>query len=119
MNKNIKEKLEKFINKGYKAYVVGGYVRDHLLGNESFDVDIATNALPKEVIDVLDLDSFTNDTYGSLYFEEGKYNFDITTFRKRIIPNSRHRTRNGYRFETRTTIKSIIINPLHRIRNSY
>lgn len=96
MNKNIKEKLEKFINKGYKAYVVGGYVRDHLLGNESFDVDIATNALPKEVIDILDLDSFTNDTYGSLYFEEGKYNFDITTFRKELSYESRKPTEYEY-----------------------
>ena len=72
MNKNIKDKLNKFIKKGYKAYIVGGYVRDHLLGKESFDVDIATSALPKEVIEILGLDTFTNDSYGSLYFEEGK-----------------------------------------------
>ena len=84
MNKIIKDKLEKFISKGYKAYIVGGYVRDSLLGKESFDVDIATNALPKDVIDILDLDSVKQDSYGSLYFEEGKYNFDITTFRKEL-----------------------------------
>ena len=72
MNNNIKDILNKFISNGYKAYVVGGYVRDFLLGKESFDIDIATNAVPKEVIDILDLNSFTRDSYGSLYFEENK-----------------------------------------------
>ena len=28
----------------YKAYIVGGFVRDYLLGIESNDIDIATNA---------------------------------------------------------------------------
>ena len=96
MNKNIKDKLNKFIKKGYKAYIVGGYVRDHLLGKESFDVDIATSALPKEVIEILELDTFTNDSYGSLYFEEGKYNFDITTFRKELSYESRKPTEFEY-----------------------
>ena len=96
MNKTIKDKLDKFIKKGYKAYIVGGFVRDHLLGKESFDVDIATNAVPKEVIDVLGLDTFTNDSYGSLFFEEGKYNFDITTFRKELSYESRKPTEYEY-----------------------
>ncbi|MCR4581206.1 MAG: CCA tRNA nucleotidyltransferase, partial [Bacilli bacterium] len=44
MNDEIKNILNKIIETGYQAYVVGGYVRDYLLGIESFDVDIATNA---------------------------------------------------------------------------
>jgi len=96
MNKTIKDKLEKFIEKGYKAYIVGGYVRDSLLGIESFDIDIATNALPKDVIDILGLNTFTRDSYGSLYFEEGKYNFDITTFRKELSYESRKPTEYEY-----------------------
>ncbi|WP_430009655.1 polynucleotide adenylyltransferase PcnB [Methylophaga lonarensis] len=34
---------------GYEAYLVGGCVRDLLLGHEPKDFDIATNALPEEV----------------------------------------------------------------------
>ena len=34
---------------GYKAYIVGGFVRDHILGIESHDIDINTNATPKEI----------------------------------------------------------------------
>ena len=96
MNKIIKDKLEKFISKGYEAYIVGGYVRDSILGKETFDIDIATNALPKDVIEILDLDSVKQDSYGSLYFEEGKYNFDITTFRKELTYESRKPTEYEY-----------------------
>ena len=49
MEKNIKKILETLDSEGYQAYLVGGYVRDYLLGIASFDVDIATNALPKDI----------------------------------------------------------------------
>ena len=42
MNEDIKKVLKKIIDNGYEAYLVGGYVRDYLLGNISYDVDIAT-----------------------------------------------------------------------------
>src|SRR6266566_4007414 len=35
---------------GHKAYLVGGCVRDLLLGREPSDYDVATDALPEEVI---------------------------------------------------------------------
>src|SRR5688572_10035915 len=34
---------------GFKAFVVGGAVRDLLLGHKSKDFDIATNATPEQV----------------------------------------------------------------------
>ena len=52
MNNEIKKVLFKLEKSGFEAYVVGGYVRDYLLGIESFDVDICTNALPKDIIKV-------------------------------------------------------------------
>ena len=36
--------------RGYDAYLVGGCVRDILLGREPADYDIATNATPDEVM---------------------------------------------------------------------
>lgn len=44
--KNIINKLEE---KDYEAYVVGGSIRDLLIGREPSDYDIATNALPEEI----------------------------------------------------------------------
>ena len=49
MQKIIKEVLKTIIDNGFEAYIVGGYVRDYLLGIESNDVDICTNALPKDL----------------------------------------------------------------------
>jgi len=42
--------LERLENMGYEAYVVGGCVRDSLLGKEPKDWDVCTNATPKEVL---------------------------------------------------------------------
>ena len=50
MNKLIKSVLTKLEENGYKSYLVGGYVRDYLLGIKSYDVDICTEALPKKFI---------------------------------------------------------------------
>ena len=43
------EVLNKIFDYGYEAYIVGGFVRDKLLGIESSDVDITTNATPMEL----------------------------------------------------------------------
>ena len=41
--------LKELTDHSYKAYIVGGFVRDQLLGIESNDIDITTNATPKEI----------------------------------------------------------------------
>lgn len=44
----IRELLERLENAGYKAYLVGGCVRDSLMNKTPHDFDIATSALPNE-----------------------------------------------------------------------
>jgi len=36
----------------FKAYVVGGYPRDLYLGKKSIDIDICTNATPKDLKEI-------------------------------------------------------------------
>lgn len=78
------EKLVKILNKiesnGYEAYIIGGYVRDYLLGINSNDVDICTNALPKDILDIFNIKKDTS-SYGSITIQDSKFNFDITTYR--------------------------------------
>lgn len=38
---------------GYKTLAAGGFVRDYLLGKEPKDIDLATEALPEQVRDIL------------------------------------------------------------------
>ena len=44
--------LKEINNHNYKAYIVGGFVRDYLLGFESADIDVATNATPKQIKEI-------------------------------------------------------------------
>lgn len=46
--------LEKLESNGFSAFIVGGCVRDMLLGIPPKDFDIATDALPSEVVDIFD-----------------------------------------------------------------
>ena len=53
MQIQIPEKARRIIaalsDAGYEAYIVGGCVRDAILGREPSDWDITTNAKPEEV----------------------------------------------------------------------
>ncbi len=44
--------LEILNKRGYEAYVVGGTVRNFILGKQATDIDITTSALPRQTIDV-------------------------------------------------------------------
>lgn len=79
MNNKLRRVLKKIEENGFEAYIVGGYVRDHILGIESTDIDICTNALPKDVIKIFNVT--TKPEYGSFSLKDGKFNFDITTYR--------------------------------------
>ena len=49
MNETALKVLKKINSNGYEAYLVGGYPRDIYIGRNSMDVDICTNATPKEL----------------------------------------------------------------------
>ena len=49
MNKIIVDILSKIEESGYEAYIVGGYVRDKVLGMDATDIDICTNAKVFEI----------------------------------------------------------------------
>ena len=77
-------KLNKlFEENGYKLYLVGGTVRDYLLGISLTDMDAVTNATPEEMKAFLKDANFTFAKYGSVTIKlDKKVKFDITTMRK-------------------------------------
>ena len=81
--------LNKIEENGFEAYVIGGYVRDKLLGIESFDIDIATNAKPKDLITIFNVSSSRTNLYGTTKITTNKYRFDIATYRKELSYNGR------------------------------
>jgi len=66
---------------GYEGYIVGGFVRDMLLGIKSRDVDITTNATPMELKNIFPNIEVINSVYGAVTLYYKKCRFEITTYR--------------------------------------
>ncbi len=85
-------KLSEIFNAaGFEFYVVGGSVRDVILGQNAYDIDICTNARPDEIKKILSncaKDVWNQGeafgTIGAMF--EGQ-EFEITTYRKEIYVN--------------------------------
>jgi len=80
--KNILEELELA---GFEAYVVGGCVRDLLLGKKPKDWDITTDALPEDIQKIFP-ESFYENTFGTVGVKTNSKDVslavvEITTFR--------------------------------------
>ena len=78
------EILKLIEKKGFKAYIVGGYVRDIYLSNNSYDIDICTNAKPMDLVKIFKRNIKIDENYGSIKLDYKNSHFDITTFRKDI-----------------------------------
>jgi tRNA nucleotidyltransferase (CCA-adding enzyme) len=61
----VKEILEGLEQAGYEAYIVGGCVRDTLMGRTPTDWDITTNADPEEIQKIFP-DNFYDNTFGTV-----------------------------------------------------
>ena len=75
--------ISKLLESGFEAFVVGGAVRDFLLGNEPGDYDITTSALPLEVKEVFKAEK-TVDTgikHGTVSVILNHKAYEVTTYR--------------------------------------
>lgn len=81
---SMNEILGKLNNKGFDAFLVGGYVRDLLLNRKSYDIDICTNANIDNIIKVLGKHGKVYKEYFSYHFNKDEYDYEITTFRKEL-----------------------------------
>ncbi len=73
--------LRKLNTAGYEAYVVGGCVRDSLLGREPHDWDITTNAQPLEVKALFKRTIDTGLQHGTVTVMNHGVGYEVTTYR--------------------------------------
>lgn len=75
--------VERLESRGYEAYVVGGCVRDSLLGREPNDWDVCTNALPEDVLRVFRRFHVikTGLQHGTVTVMADRQPVEVTTFR--------------------------------------
>lgn len=72
---------ERLIKSGYQAFIVGGAIRDSLLGCQINDWDVATNATPHIIRGLFpELTSFTLKHGTVTLVSQGRH-FELTTFR--------------------------------------
>lgn len=66
---------------GHQAYLVGGCVRDILLGREPVDYDVATDAAPARVQELFPQSLTVGAQFGVVIVTEGAVQVEVATFR--------------------------------------
>lgn len=81
--KYVSDVLNRLEENGFSAYVVGGCVRDYLLGRPINDFDVATSALPEEMLEIFkDYKTVDNGIkHGTVAVVSENKLVEVTTFR--------------------------------------
>ncbi len=91
VSKTIREFASVFKDNGFELYVVGGAVRDFLLGLENHDYDFCTDALPEQVIKIFKKTIPTGIEHGTVTVLFKGNSFEVTTYRTESdYTDSRH-----------------------------
>ena len=79
--KHVKHIMITLQARGYRAFLVGGCVRDMILGAQPQDWDICTSALPEQVMEVFPGSRPTGLRHGTVTVTENAKSVEVTTFR--------------------------------------
>ncbi len=78
----------RFVDAGYRLYLVGGSVRDVLLDRPHEDLDFSTDARPEQVREVVagwaDGLFTLGEAFGTVGVRRGEHTHEITTFRREV-----------------------------------
>ena len=83
---NARKVIRRLKESGFQAYLVGGGVRDLLLGLTPKDFDIATNALPDEVSDLFRNSRAIGKRFRIVHVRFGREIIEVATFRAAARP---------------------------------
>ena len=85
---------------GYEAYLIGGIVRDTLLGRACHDIDICTSALPENIMRIAETHGWrTNEVgraFGCIIVMVGEKSYEVVTFRGESYGTDSHRPSEVY-----------------------
>ncbi len=106
-----------FKSKGKKLYVVGGAVRDFLTGDKPKDFDLATDALPDEVLEIIGKDYRTNlqgRAFGVVvvFTEDQPMGMEIATFREDVSKGRNPEVKLGVTIEDDVKRRDLTYNAL-------
>lgn len=81
IDKKARSILQALSGAGYEAYLVGGAVRDLILGMHPKDFDIATSATPEQVKEVLPSTRIIGRRFRLAHVHFGYHYYEVATFR--------------------------------------
>jgi len=114
---SVKELHELFQSAGKKLYLVGGSVRDFLTGDKPKDFDLATDALPDEVLEIVG-DQFRTNLQGKafgvvvVYTKEVPEGMEIATFRQDVSKGRNPEVKLGVTIEDDVKRRDLTYNSL-------
>lgn len=73
--------INKIESAGHEVFVVGGAIRDILIGKYPNDYDLTTSAKPTEIIELFEKSILTGVKHGTVTIPINGSNYDITTYR--------------------------------------
>jgi poly(A) polymerase/tRNA nucleotidyltransferase (CCA-adding enzyme) len=81
VSKTVLSIIKKIRERGFECYLIGGSVRDLILGRSIYDYDFATDALPEEVMKMFRKTVPTGIKHGTVSILSDEGQFEITTYR--------------------------------------
>lgn len=81
INHQALEVIETLQSHNYEAYIVGGAVRDLLMGLKPKDFDVATNARPEQITRILPRSRIIGRRFKIVHARAGRDVIEVTTFR--------------------------------------
>ncbi|MGY8744962.1 MAG: CCA tRNA nucleotidyltransferase [Candidatus Poseidoniales archaeon] len=81
LDEDVAHVLDVLCSGGYGAWVVGGAVRDCILGKIPKEFDICTDATPEQVIDSFEETIPTGIKFGTITVKSGNSQYEVTTLR--------------------------------------
>ena len=114
---SVKDLHTLFQSAGKKLYLVGGSVRDFLTGDKPKDFDLATNALPDEVLEIIG-DQYRTNLQGRafgvvvVYTKEVPEGMEIATFRQDVSKGRNPEVKLGVTIEDDVKRRDLTYNSL-------
>ncbi|MDO4282072.1 MAG: CCA tRNA nucleotidyltransferase [Clostridia bacterium] len=78
----VEEVLAVFKESNFEIYLVGGCVRDYIMERKINDIDMCTNAKPKDIMKLFNRVIPLGIKYGTVHILVGDKEFEVTTYRK-------------------------------------
>ena len=84
IDRRAKSVLGRLRSAGFDAWIVGGAVRDLLLGRQPKDFDVATDALPEEICSVFHRARVVGRRFRIVHVQHGRHLTEVSTYRTSI-----------------------------------